>query len=76
MEITALTATAPAYITVREVEGRAPNTNPTDLNKHWILTSSLGTISANVSFTYNDPGEVLGDQTKYAPARSTTPAVT
>jgi hypothetical protein len=76
MEITALTATAPAYITVRAVEGRAPNTNPTDLNKHWILTSSLGTISANVSFTYNDPGEVLGDQTKYAPARSTTPAVT
>jgi len=73
MEITSLSATvaAGASVSVRAVAGLAANTNPTDLNKYWEINSGgITSINANVSFTYNDPGEVLGDQTKYAIRRS------
>ncbi|MCX7987791.1 MAG: hypothetical protein N2662_12710 [Bacteroidales bacterium] len=75
--ITAMTATvaAGAYLRVRAVPANAPNSNLTDLNKYWELTSNgLSAINATVSFTYADPAEVNGDQSKYSLVRSNIPA--
>lgn len=73
VQITSLSATVSggAYLRVRTVPTRAANTNPSDLNRYWEITLSgiTGTV-ANMSFTYADPTDVLGDQTKYALQRS------
>jgi len=75
MQITSMTATLAGTetLSVRAVAGVAPNANPTDLNKYWVVTKSAGLtgISANVNFTY-DPAEVNGNEAFYQPGFYTT----
>ena len=67
MEISSLSAsiTGTGSISARTVGSIAPGVNASDLNRHWISSSSnLSNISANISFSYV-AGDVLGNESLY-----------
>jgi hypothetical protein len=68
MEITSMTSTGTGNVSVRVVGNQEPNANPSDLQRYWEVDHTVGLTSADLSFTYLNPGDVgTGDQTTYIP---------
>jgi len=61
MNITSFASTGSGSVSVRVAGERAPNTNPTDLNRHWVTsTQGISGISAGITFSF-DPSDVQGN---------------
>ena len=61
MNITSFASTGSGSVSVRVAGERAPNTNPTDLNRHWVTsTQGISGISADINFTF-DASDVQGN---------------
>lgn len=61
MNITSFASTGSGSVSVRVAGQRAPNTNPTDLNRHWVTsTQGISGISAGITFSF-DASDVQGN---------------
>lgn len=61
MNITSFASTGSGSVSVRVAGERAPNTNPTDLNRHWVTsTQGILGILADITFSF-DASDVQGN---------------